>query len=1230
MSTNIPKNTNIVQTPDVYVYALPSQSDTIDLAMMDSTENKIAAQLIDRLMTFGSFDFNISASRAAVEKLKNIFSNTTYRAAQLGCNHTAIGYPLAIFDNGQPFGKQMVLPIFLWYCDIVPNHIEMQASWRVFRQNDAVVEPNWHLIAMCRELYQVDLQPVFTQILQKKPIQWADLSDLCEMVSRLMLSTTNRPATGIEPCPTLSALQKGDAFAALSWSGVVGEFPFQQAEQSLHKIEDGTLSPENHHAYLPCLNDAYQQNAFQSLLQSGVTVVEGGSVTGKSYLTANAACNFLSNKKRTLIVAPTTAALHQITRFFKQLGLDDMTITAVNPQDTQQALFDKLCRITEKSDTIGLFNETHFRRQIFENQQDTNDKNKIFEKYFNKILGEQSHADLVAGYLQSNQQAKKSLLNTYLKPNDFERTWQEWQALQTAVQNAQAAFAHIGSLRHPLLRVTSFIFNEMTAEEGKSYLERQLVAFIATAHELHHQYLETIEGYVDTVTTHYTAKAKRLQEGIAAVQQQMQLGKHLYGEEFKKSNALPILHLFSDKQRSMRHLREEAHDRLRALRTKHEEDNLFFFKFSEDVPDVKAVSFEINAFERALQEWEQLVPKLVTQQLHTGTIVKASNDTLRASEELSSLSVDCTAFLKKINKSNLFKEIFKSENFNPTLKIVEIEKIIDILTEIQHNLRDFQAIRNWHVTRKNFNKQQLAVTEALVRVQPANWQDTISSWYFAQILVKDNIHIDKISHTWSAYHENNATFQTKILHQIYTFWTMRQKEIARQYLQKNRGEWIAIKNSRRNVVSPQDFAGVAINLTLLSDIFPIVLTTPDTLNHVLQEKSTAHFDLICFDDADALLANDAATAWNMGSRVLITGNSAFNQAPRRFTSLLSYAKYNYNHSFTLKTLHGFDENDRFVFCKNAFDWVATPPPAAATPPFSNTTKVIAVGGHFAANVNKDEIFEVLRKITVLENDDTQEIQSIAIVCFTKEQRNALHFELSERTTYQEQEKPKRKIAITALQISECAGQQFDVLMVSNTMGTVDIKGSLTNHTQLLNLPEYKMFLQQLLTRPARLVYWFHSIPKIHLDKWAANEAEEGKFLFANYIAYADASVSQQEQILAKIAKNKASTSISQNPEGLIQVVINAIKENLQTNQYIDYQYLINNMRFPVVIQSNGKTFIPVIDGNLCNDAAYNAAWNFAQIKQLQAQGLGVLMLWSEAWYRDWWGEKERVLREING
>jgi hypothetical protein len=1221
MSTAIPKETNIAHTPDAYIHALPSQSDTIDLATADSTENRVAAQLIDRLMTFGSFDFNISASQVAVDKFKHIFSETTFRHAQLGCKNTAIGYPLAIFHNGQHFSSAMTMPILLWYCDITPYHIEVSDYWRISRQPETLIEPNWHLIAVCRELYQVDLQPAFTQILQKKPILWADLSDLCDMVCRLMLVNPARPATGIEPCPTIASLEKGEAFATVSWSGVIGDFPFQQAEVPLHKVETVPEMLNNpHHTYLPRLHDAFQQAAFQSVLKKGVTVVEGHAATGKSFLVGNTVCNFLSNKKRILIVAPTTAALGSIDGFLKDLGLSELMITAVNPQKTQEIVFEKLCRITEKNDTLGLFNEHQFKRQLFENQQVTQEKNNVFDRYSSKLLGEKSQADLVSGYVQSHQQVKKSLLNTHLKINEFEQNWQEWQQLQTAVQQAQHAFAPIGTLRHPLLKLTTFVFNEMPAPEGAVFLKEQLDEFIATAQQLHQQYLEKTDAYLETITANYTQKSNTLQLGIAKVKRQLQLGKHLYGDDFGKPNSLHLLKIFSDKQRNIRQGREEVQEVFKQLKSKFEENNLFYFKFSDESADMKVLSFELHAFQQALSDWELLIPKLVIQQLHTSTIIKASKQTLKVSEDLSGLAVECSLFIKKLNKSSLFRAGFKSEHFNPTLKIVDLEQIIDVLREMHHNLRDFEVVKNWHAIRKSFNNRQLAVTDALVRVQPSNWESALSGWYFSHVLAKNNVAQSNHNQIWQEYHQTHSYFQTKIIHQIYAFWTMRQKEVARQYIQKNRGEWIAIKNNRKNAAAAQDFAGLAINLTALSDIFPIVLTTPQALNHILQQKNELQFDLVCFDNADAIATHDAATAWNLGNKILVTGNTDFNHAPRRFTSLFSYAKYNYSPSIELKTLHGFDKNDRLVFCKSAFGWAATPPPAAATPPYSNATKIFPMGGYFSDGINRDEIMAILQKIAEIEADTTQNTASIAIVCFTKAQRNALQFELSARTA---------AIVVQPLYLSECVGQQFDVLMVSSTMGTVDVKGTLTNHAQLLNLPESKIFLQQLLTRPARLTYWFHSIPKLHLDKWAANEAEGGKFLFANFIAYSDASVSQQEKILLKIAKQHLLSTPNTPKNALLQVILDAIKNDLQKDQHVDYQIVINNTRFSAVIQSEGKTFIPMIDGNFADGAAENSEWNFAQVKQLQAQGLQVLLLWSEEWYRDFEGAKGKLLAVLN-
>jgi hypothetical protein len=1229
MSTAIPKETTIVHTPDAYLHALPSQSDTIDLATADSTENRVAAQLIDRLMTLGSFDFKISASQAAADKLKHIFSETTFRHAQTGCKTIAVGYPLAIFHNGQHFSTPIAMPVLLWYCDIAPSHIEVSDFWRISRQPETLIEPNWHLIAVCRDLYQVDLEPAFTQILQKKPILWADLSDLCDMVCRLMLVSPARPATGIEPCPTLASLEKGDAFATVSWSGVIGDFPFQQAEVPLRTIEN-IFSPNTHHAYLPRLHDAFQQTAFQSVLKKGVTVAEGNAATGKSFLVSNTVCNFLSNKKRTLIVAPNTAALNSVHHFLKDLGLSELAITAVNPQETQQMLFEKLCRISEKNDTLGLFNETQFKRQIFENQQITQDKNNVFDRYTNKILGEKSQADLVSGYVQSHQQVKKSLLNTHLKINDFEQNWQEWQQLQTAVQQAQHAFAPIGTLRHPLLKLTTFVFNEMPAPEGEAFLKQQLEEFIATAQSLHQQYLEKTDTYVETIIANYTQKSNTLHAGIAKVHHQLQLGKHLYGDDFGKQNSLHLLKIFSDKQRNIRQGRDEVQEVFKQLKAKFEENNLFHFKFSDETADMKAMSFELHAFERALHDWEQLIPKLVTQQLHTSTIIKETQKMLKVSEDLSSLAVECSLFVKKLNKSNLFRAGFKSEHYNPTLKITDLERIIDVLREIQHNVRDFEVVKNWHSIRKPFNNLQLSVIDALVRVQPSNWESALSGWYFSHILAKNNVTSSNHNQLWQEYHETHHHFQAKIIHQIYAFWTMRQKEVARQYLQKNRGEWIALKNGRKMAASAQDFAGLALNLAAISDIFPIVLTTPQALNHILQQKNDLQFDLVCFDNADAISIQDAATAWNMGNKILITGNADFNHAPRRFTSLFSYAKYNYSPTIELKTLHGFDKNDRLVFCKQAFGWAATPPPAAATPPYSNATKIFPVGGYFSDGVNRDEIAEILKKIVEIETDITQNTQSIAIVCFTKAQRNALQFELSARTLYENeaQKAMKTPVSVSVLYLSECGGQQFDVLMVSTAMGTVDVKGTLTNHTQLLNLPESKVFLQQLLSRPVRLTYWFHSIPKVYLDKWATNEAEGGKFLLANFINYSDASVSQQEKILANLSKRHATQAEYLPIDGLLKVILEAIKNDLQKDQHIDYQVIINNHYFSAVIQSEGKTFIPVLDGSFAGAENGNSEWNFAQVKQLQEQGWRVLLLWSEEWYRDFEGAKMKLLTTL--
>jgi len=402
----------------------------------------------------------------------------------------------------------------------------------------------------------------------------------------------------------------------------------------------------------------------------------------------------------------------------------------------------------------------------------------------------------------------------------------------------------------------------------------------------------------------------------------------------------------------------------------------------------------------------------------------------------------------------------------------------------------------------------------------------------------------------------------------------------------------------------------------ISAIFPIMFTTPHNATHVLPQKEN-YYDLVIFDEANRFSVETANGFANLGKRMIIVGsNDTFGNE----TSLLQYAKENNVPSVQLKY--------RYPKTSGGLNQLENP---------FQKFDVENLEGRFneKTGVNDVEAQHVIRLLNNIERTPQRVFPSVGIICFTIEQRDLISAYLlkikQQNTNGADKIRQLERNGMGIFHIDELYGQHFDILMVSLSIGGVNVKGQLTRKVAFFNSPEGISHIKLLLHKAPEKTYLIHSISEDYLKSFLAKPHDEGTYLLANLIQLATYSEAGNEE-----GQKAVLTIINEGKELATGTPIFAKETKFALRPYLETRRMqesvpMGKVTLPLTVQPVYENEPPHVihpDGFFANASYTSFYWEYQQRELAKKCGFQYTPIWSVRWWKNSEQEARRLASQI--
>ncbi|MBK9338575.1 MAG: PhoH family protein [Lewinellaceae bacterium] len=314
-----------------WLKTLPNSLDRTDLYALN--DGDFAVKCVRELLEKPRFELPVEATHPASLWFSHFFFESRNREKVFGTRNLGVGYPMVLARVG---GYDLSAPLFIWQIQLEP-HAQHPDEWNVQRTEAQRILPNYPLFHLIDTLRGTDFTKRARQLADSGAIGTHALAELADGV-RMQLSLTEEGlALAVQPCPTKDELERTQAEGQLRWSAVAGIFPSlprTTVTEAPAVAPDQPNGLEWQHGLTLLPLDPSQRMVLQTVQKNTLTVVEGASGTGKTYLISALAINALSNGKKCLVVSKSISALRRAQKFLLEKGFGTCRLCCATPRAT--------------------------------------------------------------------------------------------------------------------------------------------------------------------------------------------------------------------------------------------------------------------------------------------------------------------------------------------------------------------------------------------------------------------------------------------------------------------------------------------------------------------------------------------------------------------------------------------------------------------------------------------------------------------------------------------------------------------------------------------------------------------------------------------------------------------------------------------------------------------------------------------------------------------------------
>ncbi|MEO1263255.1 MAG: hypothetical protein AAFZ15_30885 [Bacteroidota bacterium] len=1225
------RNSQSPSIHSIYSNALPFYLDRVDLKTAAVGGDTFIASFLKQLFK-GDLSLQFDASKIAADNLRHLYFESKNLSKTVGAKTFGFGYPMLIDTHEN---ELIVAPLFVWQLSLEPAQTKIDA-WVVKFDNQHPVQFNSQAVKYIKEKFDFDYQAQIEKVIENNTISETELASLCSEIIDRFQFTEHRSEGVLLQAPGIDEIGEYTTNGSLHWSGVLGIYPPQhQVVTSDHLkpedvfIDKGDAKESDPFVYPFLAADPEQVTALEMSVSKALSVVEGVDSLGKSQTILNLLLTLLMQGKKCLIVSERAPALKRIQELLAKAGINQLNFMLTDAMNDKDQLLEYL-RLAAK----GISREVSLDEKDFQYKKNKfiREKARLDAAYGainNTIFGDKGWTDTVGLFLSHNKVERKELLTNHLYKNDFQFNSEEHLQLSEGIQKCVPLFAKVKTLHHPLSNINDRVFQQVSIDDGKNYLEDQLNIFIKKARELHHLFIETIAGYKINLAKHFDNYTQNIEQHLFKVDEKILGYSDRLGRDFVDAGPISVQlpsFLYSKKRKKILAAQHDVAKGYKSLKALFEKDPYFDFDFpsAKEGMKINEVVLGLESFKEAFAHWKSKLEGILQEET-VRLNSKTAHPNLGVKEEMSLLEFSLDTFLEELNEAKLYQEPLVNKNLTIPKRQKYLESVIDQLETTKLYLKDFAVFYQWQSQWLQIGELGQKVVKALVKVKPKNWNSAFNSWYFYNLLeVNKNeslpTELAQLFNYESSWHE----LKPLLLSYIEKQWKQRQYNGLKKLRKSNKQSYQALfdrpfLNNKNSSKSLKDI--LVGGMEEVTDFLPVLFASSHVALNILPKSF--QFDMVIFEEANRFSIEPSTEIAKLAKQLSIFGS---NDSNGNETSLLQYAIESGVPSSVIT--NRYETPDQFLAKLDSSEKVFG---------FDHHCRVENLEGRFHEidGTNDVEAQQVIRILNQIKQTPQRVYPSVAIVTFTLEQRDLISAYIlklkQQNAVGSEKIRHLERNGMGVFFIEELYGQQFDIVILSCTFGSINLKGKLTKRLSLLNTQEGISYLHLLINMPVQRLYLLHSFTDAEIDIFAGKQWDKGTWLLSHFIKMAEAAQQENkykyEEEMEIIGKKEKSLEKNVQFVKEIQELLQPYIDSSRFEEQVQWEDIV----LPLIIKpvsENGVTIVIHPDGFFADTPCTSGVWEKAHIDKLTRNDFHLIPVWSVNWLSDMAHETRKLASQI--
>lgn len=1207
-----------------WLNALPAPPAKADLCTLS---DDFAIRAIHELVDGRMLDLPITANHPAADWLNHFYFEARNREKVFGTKNLGIGYPFVV---GRIGGQDVAAPLFVWQISLEPSQ-QHADHWKAQRAETHGLQPNYPLFHLIDALFDKGFSRKAQQLAESNKVTTNAFGEICDEIRALLgLSEEGLPLS-IQPFPAVNTSMAGESM--LCWSAVLGIFPTLPRTTV---TQPPTVAPDlpadpggwSHGITLLPL-DPSQRSVLSTVQQQALTVVEGASGSGKTYLISAIVINALSQGKKCLVVSKSINSLRRAQKFLLDKGIGELSFVVRDLEGDKLMLADML-RMSADSKSKAAHNPEIFKTALNKTLREQGKLDQAWQTLNAPLFGEASFSETVGRYLRANRTEGKELLLSQLNPQDFAFHKEEYDQIVEAIYASEPLFRRFPTLHHPLNRLNHNIFSENSSQSGMEWTGGQVKALLNKATALHHRYISQTNDYAENLQDHYEQFYFSLAALVKRIRDSLEDGVTRFGPDFEKpiSNAEKLYGVFSDKYKEIVAAKEKIGSIFDEMRRTYALRKYFEFDFPTtfDNRNIRRISELTKDFDAALRMWRKRIPGSVREDVRRLN-AKSIHPEVDFKEKVKDLEQSLDLFLEEFNSTGLYQDPLKHEMLTVPKRQEFLEEVIARLEDTQFYLRDFDDFYIWQRHWLSLPAPAQKVVRALCKIKPANWQSAFESWYLHHLLQNEfqpGLVWDE--DTLHSLHQFTRELNELMPAQISAQWQERKNKALKglkSSFSKDYKNWFG-KDNRKLSAELRAEELFHKHIQPLTETLPVLLTTPEVALDVVQ-LSKIVYDVVLVDEAHNIPKQECYHLFEMAKHLVVVGDPRQDMTPFAEDDILEFCKGIGAQTHTLDYQHQDTPEGWVRFNKIAFGtpFMRIPSGRSAL----DSTVVVNVEGRYDEKnrVNEAEARQIIDWLNLIEQTSSHTYPVVGIACATVQQRDLIAAQLLRIRQHKMAGWEKiQQLFLNGLgvyQFAELQGQHVDVLLLSLTHGVTDAQGTLTRDLHFWNSQLGFNQLHVVLTRATQKFYVAHSIPEGLHSVLASDRNFLGTCILSHLVTFADF-LQRGERDAAEEQLNKMKSLLDYTdsyfePTLFSEEVEFALRPYFESSQ-MRKSSLAAGVRVPLFIQGmsdNEQSSVLAFDGVLTHTEMPSYDWEEKLGNYFRKQGIAYVPVLSAHWWR---------------